>query len=113
MGSLGDWIWVLALAAFWVAAEWLFTPQPWALSSRRKLPRTLRFWNYVGMTSCGLLFGMGMVFKWRVLHGGLLPIFVLLAAVFTVSGLIWWRARRKKTFEMSSSASESDDSTGI
>ena len=80
MGTPDDWIWILGLGLIWIAALWNSNP--------RRPSRISQLYYYTSMTFGGVVFGMGIVFKWGVLHGMLLLIFAPSATIFILSSVL-------------------------
>ena len=93
MGTLHEWLFVLACGGGLMLLEWLRTPNAWERPAREKPPLLLRAWNYLNEGLAGVGFGMGIIFQWRVFHGRLFLMLLLVAGLLVSSSLAWRRAR--------------------
>jgi hypothetical protein len=92
MGTLHEWLFVLACGVGLVFLEWLRSPNAWERPSREKPPLHLRVWNYLNEGLAGVGFGMVITFQRRVFHGRLLVMFLVVAGLLLNSSLAWRRA---------------------
>ncbi len=92
MGTLHQWLFVLACGGGLVLLEWLRTPNAWERPTREKPPLLLRVWNYLNEGLAGVGFGMVITFQLRVFHGQLLVMLLLVAGLLLGSSLAWRRA---------------------
>ena len=92
MGSLYEWLFVLACGGGLVLLEWLRTPKAWERPTREKPPLLLRVWNYLNEGLAGVGFGIVTTFQRRVFHGQLLVMLLVVAGLLVSSSLVWRRA---------------------
>jgi len=88
MGTASEWFRVLELSAFWGLGMFIWE----AIAGRKSFAKTL---NLVSLALASLLFGMFMVFDWRVIHGGIVIIFAMAILGLLVIGLAERRARKR------------------
>jgi hypothetical protein len=96
VGTLSEWIWVLAIASFWAPLSlWLpqRLPRDWEIPTFGESRSRPRFLTHLGDFFIGIVVGMGIVFHWRVFHGGLLALLLLFLAVGVISLIAERRAK--------------------
>jgi len=86
MGTAAEWFRVLALGAFWGSGMFVWE----AIAGRKSFASVL---NLASLALASLLFGMFMVFEWRVVHDGVVVIFVMAILGLLIVGLLERRAR--------------------
>ena len=88
MGGASEWLRVLELSAFWGIGVFL-----WQAIGARKSFAGWR--DFVPVILASLLFGMFVVFGWRVLHGGIVFILAgVIAGLFLLAMLLGMAERR-------------------
>ena len=89
MGTTSEWLRVLELGVFWGLGVFLWE----AIAGRKSLASVS---NLVLLTVAGLVFGMFVVFEWRVIHGTLAIVFALAIVGLLFIGLAERRSRRSR-----------------
>jgi hypothetical protein len=84
VGSTSEWLRVLSIGAFWGLCMFLWD----AVTKPESFARLL---NLAGLVLSSLVFGMGFVFGWNVLHGKLVAVFGIAMLALLAVG---WTARR-------------------
>ncbi len=88
MGTGLEWFQVLKVSVFWGFGMFLWE----AIAGRESFASLL---NLASLALGSLLFGMFMIFEWRVIHGGLAVVSAIAILGLLFLGLIERRARRQ------------------
>lgn len=89
MGTASEWIRVLEVGGLYGALTFVWE----AIARRESFARPL---NLAAMALTSLLFGMMMVFEWRVLHLRIVVVFVMAILGMFALGLAGRRARERR-----------------
>jgi hypothetical protein len=89
MGTMSEWMHALVAGGIFGMLMFL-----WELFMRRD--SATKWPNVASLVLISLAWGMMMIFGWRVLHGGLLAVFVLAVLGLFALGIIERRAQKRR-----------------
>jgi hypothetical protein len=72
LGTTQEWIRVLEIAAVFAAISFV-----WEAVEHRERESSARPWHFAGLVLTSLMFGMMMVFEWRVLRSAIVAVFAV------------------------------------